>query len=78
MDRQLLPPPRFQVFSTISISQEATWERLNAFIQDLEARNALAQGGNTAVTVQLQKLTEALKGVKKKRTKKARYANLSD
>jgi hypothetical protein len=72
MDPPLTPPPRIQVISTTPISTKLTQERLETFLRDFQARNTSAQGGNTAVTVQLQKLMDALKEerAKKKQEKK--------
>lgn len=72
MDRPLTPPPRVRVISTIPISTKTTQKRLETFLDDFQARSTSAQGGNTAVTVQLQKLVDALKEerVKKRKDKK--------
>ena len=61
MDPPLTPPPRIQVVSTTAISTKTTQKRLQVFLDDFQARSTSAQGGNTAVTVQLQKLADALK-----------------
>ena len=72
MDRPLTPPPRVQVISTIQISTKTTQKHLETFLDDFQARSTSSQGGNTAVTVQLQKLVDALKEerVKKRKDKK--------
>jgi hypothetical protein len=61
MDPPLTPPPRIQVTSTTPISTKTTQESLKHFLDAFQARSTSAQGGNTAVTVQLQKLMDALK-----------------
>ena len=66
MDPPLTPPARIQVLSTTPISTKTTQKRLQLFLDDFQARNTSAQGGNTAVTVQLQKLADALKEERKK------------
>lgn len=69
MDRPLTPPPRIQVISTISTSTKTTLKLLETFLDDFQARSTSAQGGNTAVTVQLQKLVDALKEERVKKRK---------
>jgi exopolysaccharide biosynthesis protein len=61
MDNRLTPPHRIQIMSVIPISTKTTRKRLKAFLDDFQARSTSAQGGNTAVTVQLQKLMDVLK-----------------
>ena len=61
MDPPLTPPARIQVVSTTPISIKTTQHRLQGFLDNFQARSTSAQGGNTAVTVQLQKLMDALK-----------------
>ena len=74
MDPPLTPPLRIQVTSTAPISTEVTGERIARFLPDFQARSTSAQGGNTAVMVQLQKLMDALKEerAEKKKHKKNR------
>jgi hypothetical protein len=60
MDPPLQPPLRIQPLSSTAISVKHTERRLEAFLDDFQARSTASQGGNTAVTVQLQKLKDAL------------------
>jgi hypothetical protein len=61
MDTPLNPPIPIQPSSAKSISSKKVEKRLDQFLNNFEARTTAAQGGNTAVTVQLQKLKDALK-----------------
>ena len=72
MDRPLSPPLRIQVISATAIPPKTAQKHLAAFLDDFQARSTSAQGGSTAVTVQLQKLMDALKEerVKKRKDKK--------
>lgn len=65
MDAPLNPPMRLQAHSVRSVSSKATQKRLEAFLDDFQARTTASQAGNTAVTVQLQKLKEALREERK-------------
>ncbi|KAG6832148.1 hypothetical protein H0H92_004879 [Tricholoma furcatifolium] len=56
MDTPLHPPP----ISTKTIDAKDAEHILENFIEDFQERSTAAQGGNTAVTVQLQKLRDAL------------------
>lgn len=75
MESPLTPPPRLQVISASEIPSRTAQKRIAAFLDDFHARSTSAQGGNTAVTVQLQKLGDALKEesqrVKKRKDKKS-------
>ncbi|TFK62179.1 hypothetical protein BDN72DRAFT_848948 [Pluteus cervinus] len=62
MDAPLHPPLRIQPNSQTPISAKKVQKRLGTFVDDLQARSTTgAQGVNTAIVVQLQKLKEALK-----------------
>ncbi|KAF8959603.1 hypothetical protein BDZ97DRAFT_1666908 [Flammula alnicola] len=67
MDPLLSPPVRIEAVSAAPITKKATQKRLEAFLEDFQSRSTSAQGGNTAVTVQLQKLADALKEERKKK-----------
>jgi hypothetical protein len=43
------------------LSSKGTQKRLEVFLQDFQDRTTATQGGHTAVTVQVQKLKNALK-----------------
>ncbi|PBK71281.1 hypothetical protein ARMSODRAFT_955075 [Armillaria solidipes] len=60
MDAPLNPPARIQPFSVTSISTRSTQKRIDAFMSEFQARTTAGQGINTAVTVQLQNLRDAL------------------
>ncbi|KAF9457156.1 hypothetical protein BDZ94DRAFT_265755 [Collybia nuda] len=60
MDSVIHPPMRLQPISSTSISTRNTQKQLEIFLDDFQARTTASQGGNTAVTVQLQKLKDAL------------------
>lgn len=82
MDKPLSPPLRIQVISATDISEKTSRKRLAAFVDEFQSRNTSAQGGNTAITVQLQKLIDALKegfptSKEKKGQKKHRLGVLS-
>ncbi|KAF5377740.1 hypothetical protein D9757_009380 [Collybiopsis confluens] len=61
MDPALHPPINIQSLSARKISTKNAAKRIGNFIDDFEARTMAAGGsGNTAVTVQLQKLKAAM------------------
>ena len=60
MDAAINPPVRLQATSATSISAKRVQKHLDNFLDDFQARSTASQGGNTAVTVQLQKLRDAL------------------
>ncbi|EAU90710.1 hypothetical protein CC1G_03979 [Coprinopsis cinerea okayama7 len=60
MEAPLNPPVRIQAVSSVPISVKATEKHIAAFLDDFQMRSAASLGGNTAVTVQLKKLKEAL------------------
>lgn len=61
MERPLTPPPRIQVISATDIPPRTAQKLIAAFLDDFQARSTSANGGETAGTVQLQKLMDALK-----------------
>ncbi|KAJ6463667.1 hypothetical protein C8R47DRAFT_1057689 [Mycena vitilis] len=61
MDAPLHPPLRVDADSHKSLSSKSTQKRLELFLQDFQDRTTAAQSGQTAVTVQVQKLKDALK-----------------
>jgi hypothetical protein len=66
MDPPLTPPVRIQPNSSTSITAKSAQKRFESFLEDFQARtSAASQGGNAAVTVQLQKLAVALKDERK-------------
>ncbi|KAG7439825.1 uncharacterized protein BT62DRAFT_689192 [Guyanagaster necrorhizus] len=69
MDAPLNPPTRIQPFSVTSISTKSTQKRIDAFMSEFQARTTAAQGINTAVTVQLQNLRDALREEHERRKK---------
>ncbi|KAF9263358.1 hypothetical protein L218DRAFT_865505 [Marasmius fiardii PR-910] len=60
MDLPLNPPIRIQPIEEHSVSSKTTEKLLDVFLDDFHARTSTAQGGNTTVSVQLQKLKDAL------------------
>ncbi|KAF5362050.1 hypothetical protein D9756_002091 [Leucocoprinus leucothites] len=66
MDNPLHPPVRIQALASTSLSTKSAEKRIEAFIDDFQARSTASQGSNTAVTVQLQKLKDALREERKK------------
>ncbi|THU98078.1 hypothetical protein K435DRAFT_38988 [Dendrothele bispora CBS 962.96] len=60
MDPPLNPPIRIQPLSSKPVSTKKAERRLDTFLKNFQERTTAAQGGNTAVTVQLQKLKDAL------------------
>ncbi|KJA22819.1 hypothetical protein HYPSUDRAFT_639684 [Hypholoma sublateritium FD-334 SS-4] len=70
MDPPLSPPVHIQPFASTQITVKDTQRRLETFLEDFQARSTFAQGDNTAVTVQLQKLADALKKERKKKEDK--------
>lgn len=71
MDAPLSPPLRIQPISETPLSTRMAQKTTEAFLQDFQSRSTSSQGGNTAVTVQLQKLVNALKEERKKSKKDA-------
>ncbi|KAJ3564664.1 hypothetical protein NP233_g8144 [Leucocoprinus birnbaumii] len=67
MDIPLHPPVRIQTLASSSLSTKSAEKRIEAFIEDFQARSTASQGSNTAVTVQLQKLKDAIREERKKR-----------
>ncbi|KAK7024866.1 short-chain dehydrogenase/reductase family protein [Favolaschia claudopus] len=61
MDAPLHAPLRINAISRTPLSTKRTQKRLEAFLQDFQDRTTAAQGGHSAVTVQVQKLKDALK-----------------
>ncbi|KAJ7639641.1 hypothetical protein DFH06DRAFT_1217596 [Mycena polygramma] len=61
MDAPLHPPLRVDADSRKSLSSKSTQKRLEVFLQDFQDRTTAAQSAQTAVTVQVQKLKDALK-----------------
>ncbi|KAJ7464390.1 hypothetical protein FB451DRAFT_438180 [Mycena latifolia] len=61
MDAPLHPPLRINALSSKPLSAKSTQKRLEGFLQDFQDRTTAAQSGHTAVTVQVQKLKDALK-----------------
>ena len=54
------PPPRITTTSTKNLSAKRAQIRIQAFLDDFENRNSALKGGDKTVTVQLQKLNQAL------------------
>ena len=67
MDAPLAPPVRLRVTSSNPISTKNTQKSIAAFLDDFEARSISSGGPNTAVTVQLQKLKDALREERKQK-----------
>ncbi|KAF9529003.1 hypothetical protein CPB83DRAFT_790910 [Crepidotus variabilis] len=71
MDPPLAPPVRIQPISATPVSAKSVQKTLEIFLEDFQARSTAGQGGNGAVTVQLQKLADALKEERKLKRKDA-------
>jgi hypothetical protein len=54
------PPPRITTTSTKNLSAKRAQIRIQAFLDDFENRNSALKGRDKTVTVQLQKLNQAL------------------
>ncbi|KDR81030.1 hypothetical protein GALMADRAFT_48401, partial [Galerina marginata CBS 339.88] len=67
MDPPLAPPVRIQALSYSPITTKVAQKDIDAFLEDFQSRSTSATGGNTAVTVQLQNLADALKEERKKK-----------
>ncbi|KAM6497455.1 hypothetical protein JOM56_007928 [Amanita muscaria] len=67
MDPPLDPPVRLEVVSRTPLSTKNAIKQLDAFLDDFEARSRASQTTNTAVTVQLRKLKDALKEERKEK-----------
>jgi len=65
MDPALTPPVRIQPLSATPITAKVARKHIDNFLDDFQARSTSAQSGNSAVTVQLQKLAIALKEERK-------------
>ena len=76
MDPPLAPPVRIQAISSMPITTKEVRKSVEKFLDDLQSRTTSAQGGNTAVTVQLQKLANALKEERKLRREKDKKTQL--
>jgi len=66
MDPPLHPPVRIQPIESTPLSSKAAEKQLDAFIQSFQMRGTASLGGNTAATVQLKKLKQALRDERKK------------
>ncbi|KAF8885066.1 hypothetical protein CPB84DRAFT_1788634 [Gymnopilus junonius] len=69
MESPLSPPIRIRPLKSTTITTKAARKNLEAFLEDFSSRSTSVQGGNTAVTVQLQKLATALKEERKREKK---------
>jgi len=65
MDPPLVPPLRLQPILSNSITTRSAQKLMESFLEDFQARTTVSHGGNTAVTVQLQKLADMLKEERK-------------
>ncbi|KAI0294483.1 hypothetical protein B0F90DRAFT_1283143 [Multifurca ochricompacta] len=54
------PPPRITTTTARNLSTKRAQIHLQNFLDDFENRNSTLNGGDKAVTVQLQKLNKAL------------------
>jgi len=54
------PPPSITTTSSKNVSAKRAQSRIQAFLDDFENRNSTLKGGDKTVTVQLQKLNQAL------------------
>ena len=54
------PPPRITAATSKNISAKRAQSRIQAFLDDFENRNSTLKGGDKTVTIQLQKLNQAL------------------
>ena len=59
MDKQLPPPLRIQVVSSKSVKPSSAITKIDAFLDDYQARHG--HGDNATIRVQLQRLLESLK-----------------
>ncbi|KAG6817869.1 hypothetical protein H0H87_001701 [Tephrocybe sp. NHM501043] len=69
-DDSIHPPVRLHPVSSKPASVKDTENILESFIDDFRERSSAAQGGNTAVTVQLRKLRDALQEESKMKAKR--------
>jgi hypothetical protein len=60
MDDSVHPPVRFQAVSSTTLSTRNVKARIDNFLADFQSRTTPGKGGDTTVTVQLQKLSGAL------------------
>jgi len=60
MDNLSDPPPRITATTSKNLSAKRAQTRIQAFLNDFENRNSTLNGGDKAVTAQLQKLNQAL------------------
>lgn len=73
-DGSINPPIRLRVVSSTSSTTKSTQLRLENFLRDFQHRTTAGQEGNTAVTVQLKKLKDALQAERQwKATQKQWY-----
>ncbi|KAJ7062332.1 hypothetical protein C8F01DRAFT_1024526 [Mycena amicta] len=61
MDAPLHPPLRVTALSSEPLTNKKTQKQLELFLQDFRDRSTAAQGGQSVVTVQVDKLCVALK-----------------
>lgn len=59
------PPLRIQAVSRTPVSSKEARKQVDGYLKNLNARTTASQGANTAVTVQLEKLRDALKEERK-------------
>ncbi|KDQ26333.1 hypothetical protein PLEOSDRAFT_1042747 [Pleurotus ostreatus PC15] len=60
MDSTLSPPPRLHALSSTPISSKAARAQIESFLEDYQARSIGAKAADTALVVQLDKLSTAL------------------
>ncbi|EGN96960.1 hypothetical protein SERLA73DRAFT_185219 [Serpula lacrymans var. lacrymans S7.3] len=60
MDESLRPPVRLQAISATTISLKSANASVNDFLADFQSRSTPSKGGDTTITAQLQKLSDAL------------------
>ncbi|PPQ80436.1 hypothetical protein CVT24_001020 [Panaeolus cyanescens] len=72
MDPPLHPPIRIQPQSVSPLTARDAQKQIETFLEDFRSRSTSSQGGNTAATVQLQKLAAALKEERKRKKDKTK------
>jgi L-2-hydroxyglutarate oxidase LhgO len=60
MDAAVNPPVRIQAIKSTEASAKTVQRSIDSFLVDFQSRCTPAKGGNTTITAQLQKLSQAL------------------
>jgi hypothetical protein len=70
MDAAVNPPVRIHAIKSTEASAKTVQRSIDSFLVDFQSRCTPAKGGNTTITAQLQKLSDALHEERERRKKR--------